>query len=156
MLKFNVFLVLLLLAGGLPALPAAAQNTASPEGLWLTENERSVIAVKPCAEGLCGTVHWIIKDGMQFDEKNEDPAKRGQPMCGLKILWGFQQETANNWIDGHIYKADDGDLYNATLQLLPKGTMLVRGYVGMPLFGKSQIWKPVSAADYPQCSPAKR
>ncbi len=156
MLKSNAFLSISFLALSLFSAPAAAQNAASPEGLWLTENERSVIAVKPCAEGLCGTVHWIIKDGMQFDEKNEDAAKRGQPMCGLKILWGFKQQDARNWIDGHIYKADDGDLYNATLQMLPKGNMLVRGYVGMPLFGKSQTWTPVSAGDYPPCKPAQR
>ena len=66
------------------------------------------------------------------------------------------ERTQKRGIDGNIYKADEGDLYNATLQLLPKGTMLVRGYVGMPLFGKSQIWRPVSASDYPKCKPAKR
>lgn len=138
----------------LAGLPAQAQN-ASPTGLWLTENQRSVIAVEECAEGLCGHVHWIIEGGMQFDEHNEDPAKARQPMCGLKILWGFKQQDAANWIDGEIYKADEGDLYNATLQLLPKGNLLVRGYAGMPLFGKSQTWTPVSADDYPHCKPAK-
>ncbi|QQG36158.1 MAG: DUF2147 domain-containing protein [Micavibrio aeruginosavorus] len=136
------------------ALPAQARNTG-PTGLWLTENQRSVIAIEKCGEGLCGRVHWIIEGGMQFDEHNEDPAQTRQPMCGLKILWGFKQQDAANWIDGKIYKADEGDLYNATLQMLPKGNMLVRGYVGMPLFGKSQTWTPVDAASYPRCKPAK-
>lgn len=136
----------------LPA-PAMAQP---PEGLWLTENKRSVIEIKNCAEGLCGHIHWIIEGGMQFDEHNEDPAMANQPMCGLKILWGFKQQDNSNWIDGKIYKADEGDLYNATLQLLPKGNLMVRGYVGMPLFGKSQTWEPVDKADYPECKPAKK
>lgn len=155
MLKFKHFLAFCVLAGGMLATPAMAQE-ATPEGLWLTENQRSVIEVKSCPEGLCGTIHWIIDGGMQFDEQNEDPALRNTPMCGLKILWGFKQQDAKNWIDGKIYKADEGDMYNATLQMLPSGKMLVRGYVGMPLFGKSQTWTPVSAADYARCKPAKR
>jgi len=155
MKSLSVLISACFLALTLLAAPAMADNHATPEGLWLTENQRSVISVKKCPEGYCGTIHWIIDGGMQFDEKNEDPAKQNQPMCGLKILWGFTQQDATNWIDGNIYKADDGDLYSATLQMLPKGTMLVRGYVGMPLFGKSQIWTPVSGADYPKCKPAK-
>lgn len=136
--------------------PAVMADNHSPEGLWLTENERSVISIKRCPEGYCGFIHWITDGGMQFDEKNEDPALHNRPLCGMKILWGFKQQNATNWIDGNIYKADDGDLYNATLQTLPKGTLLVRGYVGMPLFGKSQVWTPVSGADYPPCKPAHR
>lgn len=155
MKSLSVILSACFLALTIMVAPALA-DSHGPEGLWLTENERSVISVKKCPEGLCGTIHWIIDGGMQFDEKNEDPAQHSQPMCGLKILWGFKQQDAANWVDGHIYKADEGDLYNATLQMLPKGTMLVRGYVGMPLFGKSQIWKPVSASDYPKCKPAKK
>ena len=138
----------------------AASNSSdpSPHGLWLTENQRSVISVEPCHDDknlVCGHIHWIIKDGMQHDDKNPDESRRNAPMCGLKLMWGFHQNDAMNWIDGHIYKADEGDTYKATLQLLPSGKMLVRGYVGMPLFGKSQTWTPVNGKDYPKCKPAK-
>lgn len=156
MKRFSILSLASFLALSIFAAPAVMADNHGPEGLWLTENQRSVISVQPCPQGYCGTIHWIIDGGMQFDEKNEDPSLRDRPMCGMKILWGFRQQNANNWIDGNIYKADDGDLYNATLQTLPKGTLLVRGYVGMPLFGKSQIWTPVKAADYPKCKPAKR
>ena len=137
---------------------AATENGPSPDGLWLTENQRSVISVESCKNDkdlVCGHIHWIIKDGMQRDSKNPDAAKRNNPMCGLKLMWDFHQHDAMNWIDGHIYKADEGDIYNATLQMLPSGKMLVRGYVGMPLFGKSQTWTRASAKDYPRCKPAK-
>lgn len=135
--------------------PRVMADNYSPEGLWLTENQRSVIEIKRCPEGYCGFIHWIIDGGMRVDEKNEDPALRNRPLCGLRILWGFKEQNASNWIDGNIYKADDGDLYKATLQTLPKGTLLVRGYVGMPLFGKSQVWTPVTADDYPKCKQAR-
>lgn len=146
----SLFCFILLAFGILPS-PALAQNYAEPPGLWLTENERAVIEVRECEQGLCGKVFWIIEGGMQRDEHNPDESRRDTPMCGLPILWGFKQQDAHNWIDGTIYKADEGDTYHATLQMLPSGKMLVRGYVGMPLFGKSQVWTPVTAQAYPPC-----
>ena len=141
----------LLVFGGINA--AQAQDAASPHGLWLTENGRSVISVQDCPDPsrLCGYIHWVIDGGMEYDSKNPNESLRNTPMCGLPILGGFKQENANNWIDGKIYKADEGDTYNATLQMLPTGKMLVRGYVGMPLFGKSQTWTRVSGKDFPKC-----
>lgn len=133
---------------------AVQAQAMSAEGYWLTENKRSVIRIARCAnEGdmLCGHVHWIIEGGMQYDEKNPDNAKRTQKMCGLPILTGFKRQTAQTWGDGKIYKADDGDIYNATMQILPSGNLMVRGYIGMPLFGKSQTWSPVKPSDYPAC-----
>lgn len=126
--------------------------SSEPIGLWLTENKRSVIKIDECPEGLCGTIHWITKGGMQYDKKNPDESKRDQPMCGLKLMWGFEKNGDHKWDNGFIYKADEGDLYKSNIQILPNGNMKVRGYIGVPLFGKSQEWKPVSAEKYPPCS----
>lgn len=135
-----------------------AAETYSPEGLWLTENQRSAIKVEKCDKGLCGRIAWIIQDGMQFDEKNPQENLRGQPMCGLEILNGFKQESdePNSWEDGNIYKADEGDIYKAELEVLSANKMHVRGYVGISLFGKSQTWTRVKETDYPKCKPAKK
>lgn len=139
---------------GLGAQHAHAQRDATynpPHGLWLTENGRSVIEIRECERGLCGDIYWIIEGGMRYDEHNPDANLRGQPLCGLPIMWGFKRQNERNWIDGTIYKADEGDHYSATLQMLPSGNMLVRGYVGVPLFGKSQTWTKVGAQDYKRC-----
>jgi uncharacterized protein (DUF2147 family) len=144
-------------AGGISTAGAQPQDV-SPLGLWLTENGRSVVNVTPCkadTSKVCGRIHWIIEGGMQFDTANPDPAQHTAPMCGLQIMWGFHQNDAMNWIDGNIYKADEGDSYSATLQMLPSGKMLVRGYVGMPLFGKSQTWTRVTGVEHPRCKPAR-
>ena len=131
------------------ALPAAARDT-DVTGYWLTQNERSVVEIQECEQGLCGNIHWIIDGGMEYDSKNPDESLRDTPMCGLPILWGFDQ-NGNEWTGGKIYKADDGDTYNANMTLLGDGRLRVRGYIGMPLFGKTQIWTRVNAADYPKC-----
>lgn len=132
--------------------PAALAAKDPAEGLWLTENERSVIEIKPCEQGLCGYVYWIIPGGLKFDAQNPDNTKRGEPICGLPILWGFEQDGKGDWSGGTIYKADDGDYYDANLGVREDGTLKVRGYMGLALFGKTQIWNRVSAEDYEICN----
>lgn len=132
---------------------SAIAHANSVEGLWLTQNKRSVIKVDICENGksLCGEIYWIIEGGMQYDTKNPDASRRNFPMCGLPILWNFKQSNQNSWTSGQIYKADDGDIYKANVTLLGPNTLKVRGYVGLPMFGKSQTWSRVSAENYPQC-----
>ena len=152
-MRFPLFLQFCaVLIGAFLVFSSSFANAADPaEGLWLTENERSVINVQECDEGLCGTIYWIIDGGMQVDEKNPDEAKRGQPMCGLKILWGFERDEPGEWENGNIYKADDGDLYSAELEVEEDGTLDVRGYLGFSFIGKSQTWTRVNAGDYQRC-----
>lgn len=124
-----------------------------PSGLWLTENKRAAIQISDCGDKLCGHIAWIIDSGMQKDSKNPDPAKRNNPMCGLPILWGFSQ-NANNpkvWEKGRIYKADEGDIYHATISVVDENKLYLRGYVGIPLLGKTQYWTRVSKKNYPAC-----
>lgn len=135
--------------------PTLAQSDAvfNPAGLWLTQNERSVIEIKPCGAALCGDIYWIIEGGMQTDNKNPEESLRGQPMCGLQIVQGLKQSETdgNHYGGGHIYKADEGDIYNASLKMKTDDALTVRGYIGVSLFGKSQNWTRVSAKDYPKC-----
>lgn len=132
---------------------ALAAEAPNPTGLWLTENKRSVIEIDKCGTSICGKIHWIIKDGMKTDSKNPDESKRATPMCGLPILWGFAQNTKNAkvWESGKIYKADEGDIYNATVSVIDANKLYLRGYVGIPLLGKTQYWTRVSNKNYPNC-----
>ena len=132
---------------------ANAQEVYDPEGLWLTENKRSVIEVEKCGAELCGKIHWIIEGGMQVDSKNPDEKLRGKKMCGLRIMSNLKQsaQNGNYWLDGKIYKADDGDVYDAKIQMTTANTMTLRGYRGISLLGKSQIWERVSAQNYAAC-----
>lgn len=144
-------LPLVLFTGAL-LFPASQAQAASPlEGYWLTENKRSVIKVEACEQGLCGYIHWIIEGGMQTDAKNPDESKRDRPMCGLPILWGFKQSNQSAWQGGKIYKADDGDVYDANMELQKDDTLKVRGYMGISLLGKSQIWSRADEVQYPAC-----
>lgn len=134
------------------AFPAQSfAQSRDAQGYWLTENKRAVVHTFECDQGLCGKIHWIIEGGMQYDEKNPDEAKRSTSMCGLQIIWGFKKDGAD-WDGGHIYKADDGEVYSANIELKDENTLSLRGYVGIPLFGKSQIWSRVLPDAYPPCA----
>jgi len=148
-MKYLFMLVLVLLVSS----PSQAQEVFNPEGLWLTESERSVIKVEKCDDKLCGHVHWVIKGGMETDIRNPEPALRGRKICGLQIVSDLQQSThnGNHWLDGKIYKADDGDMYDAKIQMKSDDTMTLRGYREISLLGKSQTWQRVSMSNYPAC-----
>lgn len=146
-MKYLFVLILLLIP-----VSAMAETPDPAMGLWLTQNERSVIQITPCEAGICGSVYWIIDGGMQTDANNPDEAKRSAPLCGLPILWGFEKQRAGTWSNGNIYKADDGDLYSANLETQEDGTLKVRGYLGVSWLGKTQIWSRVNAADFQKCS----
>jgi uncharacterized protein (DUF2147 family) len=138
--------------------PAAQAQSYSPEGLWLTENERSAIFIKKCGPSgsqLCGYIDWIIDGGMQFDVKNPDDTMHGEPLCGKQIMYGLRQNPSNpnEWVNGNVYKADDGDVYDAKVEVLGPDTLKVRGYRGISVLGKTQMWKRVSVDQYPRCIP---
>ncbi len=138
--------------------PALAQQAKAPTGLWLTENQRSVIELYRCSSDkplLCGKIAWIIDGGMQFDTKNPDASKHSKPLCGMTILSNLRMESADKWGDGKVYKADEGDMYDAKMNILGDNKLEMRGFAGISMFGKTQTWTRVSAKDYPRCKAPK-
>ena len=156
MQKFIFVVFLLFVTTILPAkaYTIRAERIYTVEALWLTENERAVIQIEKCDDSLCGYVYWIIDGGMEFDTKNPNPNNRNDPLCGLQILKDFERKAEDKWEDGTIYKADDGDTYNADIKLSSTKKLEVRGYIGLPVFGKTQTWTRVYKSEYEPCKPA--
>jgi uncharacterized protein (DUF2147 family) len=135
-------------ASGADPLPVA--------GLWLVEDKDGIIEVYPCGEAVCGKLVWLKEplrpDGsIKRDDKNPKAELRARLLCGLELMTGFKLDDPNRWTDGHIYSPDDGDIYSAKMTLIDANTLRLRGYVGISLFGKSQIWTR-APGDSPRCS----
>jgi uncharacterized protein (DUF2147 family) len=134
----------------LTALPlvAAAAPAPSPEGDWLTEKKDGIVEVFRCwagGEDLCGKIAWFQIDPKDpnpqgLDLRNPDPAQRGRSLCGLMFMYGFKATDPNNWEDGIVYNAQNGNSYHATMTLRPDGTLRLHGYIGISLLGASEIW----------------
>lgn len=152
-LALSAFLMLAPLAAG-------AQTPAAVYGKWLTESTNAHVELYRCADpargAICGKVVWLrnptnpdqtpaasVEDVR--DVKNPDPALRQRPILGLEFLNGFKPsaEEANVFVDGKIYSAEDGDTYSARIRLETPDRLVLRGFVGLPMLGKSQTWTRV-------------
>ncbi|MBS0311150.1 MAG: DUF2147 domain-containing protein, partial [Proteobacteria bacterium] len=66
--------------------------------------------------------------------------RRNQPLQGLLILTA-SRKTGKDDLEGEILDPEDGTIYRCTLRLLDDDRrLLVRGYVGITLFGRTQTW----------------
>ena len=70
-------------------------------------------------------------------------AQRDKPLLGLTFIDGMKR-SGLAYEGGTILDPESGTLYSANMRLSADGNSLtVRGYVGIPLLGQSQVWKRV-------------
>ena len=130
------------------ALPASAQTVA---GVWqqIDPSTGKVGALVTFAgtDGIfSGAISKLFPD--PGDDQNPlcikcPDGKKNQPILGLVFIEGMRQ-SGLAYDGGTILDPDTGTLYNANMQLSPDGNeLVVRGYVGLPLLGQSQIWRRV-------------
>lgn len=66
--------------------------------------------------------------------------QQGQPMLGLQIIRDMVFSDGQ-YHDGHILDPRDGKEYHAKMTVVDDGEKLkLRGYIGLPLFGKTTEW----------------
>jgi uncharacterized protein (DUF2147 family) len=165
----SVCLACILIAIKVP--PAVAENSAV--GLWEQVDESSgqaeswfrITERSGIYEGA------IVKI---FFKPGEDPnwlcdkcqgAERGAPVLGMTLIKGMRRK-GESYEDGTITDPRDGSVYRALMRLSPDGRKLeVRGYLGISLFGRSQVWNRLPdnalgtqtpAAARPRTAPAKK
>jgi uncharacterized protein (DUF2147 family) len=153
----------LLLAASLLALslpttsPPAAAQAPSVMGTWLTAAKTAQIRIAPCPDAargpICGTIVSlqnakgpdgnVVAPDAATDFRNSDPALRGRKIVGMVLLYDFKAAGPNAYEEGTIYNGENGKTYKANVALQADGTLRLRGYVGSPMFGETQIWTRV-------------
>lgn len=129
---------------------ASAQE--SPVGLWKSMDEETG---KPKAliritenEGLYrGRIEKLFlgpdQEPNPVCDKCEGPRKN-QPIIGMTILSDMQKQDARTYGGGQILDPANGKVYDSMMTLGEDANQLdVRGYIGMPMLGRSQTWKRV-------------
>src|SRR5262249_24120991 len=132
-----------LAVGGL-ALPAPGA-AATPLGLWYAEGGAAQVAIEPCGRALCGRVVWLRspldEEGCTLrDRNNPDPSLRHRPLEGLEILRGLTGRPDGTWADGEVYDPTTGNTYSCRGTLDGEKRLRLRGYVGVPLLGRTATW----------------
>ncbi|MGI4851489.1 MAG: DUF2147 domain-containing protein [Janthinobacterium lividum] len=125
---------------------------SSVEGLWKTQDGRAKVDIKPCKTGsstLCGKIIELRepldpKTGREkTDGFNPEDKLKSRKLMGMITLWDFKAvpDEPNHWSDGKIYSPREGKTYSSEMDVTEDGkTLTVRGYVGLPIFGQSQVW----------------
>jgi uncharacterized protein (DUF2147 family) len=126
-------------------------------GRWLTEDGKGIIAITTCGASICGKIDWMrppldaAPGSIPLDKHNPNPALRQHPICGLQIIFGFRRDNDQyHWVEGSIYDPQSGNTYHANITLQDINHLRLRGYIGIPLLGESQIWTRAGET-YPTC-----
>jgi uncharacterized protein (DUF2147 family) len=150
------WLLLPLVAAGLMTIGAHAQPQPSAPGLWLVADKKGIIEIYPCGPDMCGRIVWMDEplrpDGsIKRDDHNPDAALRSRTICGLPLMTGFKPAGPNEWEEGRIYDPVEGSTYHAEMRLENPNLLRLRGYVLLPLIGRSQLWTRVTG-DFQRCA----
>jgi len=145
-MRTAVLLIALLAAG-------AARADADPRGLWLTASGNLEVRVETCGAALCGKVARVIAD-QSMSRPGEAMAVDAQPAhTGMAILSDFAPSASTATADGRrvttewrgrIFNRENGKTYDCLMSVGPVGELVLRAYVGLPLFGRSQAWQRVA------------
>ncbi|HTP64691.1 MAG TPA: DUF2147 domain-containing protein [Geobacteraceae bacterium] len=119
-------------------------------GLWKTAGNSSKVEIFPCGDKLCGKVVWMKNpnyvdpnDGPvgapKFDRKNPDPALKSRPIIGLQVIEGLISAGNGSWEQGKCYDPESGNTYRCKMHLASPDHLEMRGYVGIPLFGRTYV-----------------
>jgi uncharacterized protein (DUF2147 family) len=131
----------------LVALPAAAHAAAdSPVGIWhtiddKTGKERGVVELHEADGQIVGTVVATTDpaEGRHVCERCTG-AQKDKPIIGLTFMWGLHPD-GTEWDGGWILDPETGAVYHCNMHLEDGGrSLVVRGYLGVSLFGRSQTW----------------
>jgi uncharacterized protein (DUF2147 family) len=124
----------------------AQAASADPTGIWrkAQQGERpGKMQVFRCGSGkklLCVKIVWLqnpldSKGKPLHDVRNSNASMRARPILGLPIVNGMQPVSANQW-KGSIYNPENGNTYSATLTLVSRNQIHLKGCKAWLLCGE--------------------
>jgi len=132
--------------GAAAGVPATGQPT--PAGLWNTISDTdgrptAIVEIREVpGEGYVGIVRGLLVAAGPEDSVcgKCSGERRGQRIVGMEILRHMRPD-GDEWSGGEILDPENGKTYRAKMRLTDGGkTLVVRGYIGLSLFGRSQTW----------------
>ena len=128
---------------------------ADPTGYWYKPDaeRESKIQVFKCGKAksqLCAKIAWLkdpndSKGRPLHDIRNEELSMRDRPIVGLAIFTALAPSAPATWT-GKIYNPEDGHTYSATLTVLSRKEIKLRGCKAWLLCGEKQ-WLRTSAPE---------
>ncbi len=119
---------------------------ATPAGLWRTIDDktgkpRGIVRIYERNGELFGRIEESLKEGdrrERCDLCTDD--RKDKPIIGLVIVRKLKRK-GDEYSGGDILDPDTGTVYRCKIRLAEDGRKLVvRGFIGFSLLGRSQIW----------------
>ncbi len=135
------------LSGLALALFSGLALAATPAGLWKSVDDktgkpRSLIRVHENN----GEYSAVVEKGLLPTDTGEKVCdkctdeRKGQKIIGMTIAKGLKEKDGV-YQGGEILDPENGKVYKCKMKLSEDGNKLeVRGFIGVSLFGRSQIW----------------
>jgi uncharacterized protein (DUF2147 family) len=137
--------------------------SADPTGYWYKPDaeRESKIQVFKCGKAksqLCAKIIWLkdpndSKGKALHDVRNEDPAMRGRPIVGLTIFSGLAPSAPDTWT-GQIYNPEDGHIYAATLTMVSRKEINLKGCKAWLLCGEKEWLRTTAPQELTPAIPA--
>ncbi len=128
--------------------PVLAFAQSTPVGLWKTIDDdgktaKSLVRISEQGGTLVGSIDKLLDPtappDARCDKCSDD--RKDKPVLGLQIIRGVKPDGDGLWGHGEILDPNNGKTYRTRLKPVDGGKKLeVRGYVGAPLFGRTQTW----------------
>jgi uncharacterized protein (DUF2147 family) len=141
----RIFLRLSILS--LLSLTAAAQAETSEDAIvgdWYTPRREAKIRIYRCESSFCGKIVWIQKQEetgeVIRDTNNPAEGLRDRPVLGIEIMREVRHQGGSVWSVGKLYDPKSGKSYKGKARLEGENKLVLRGYVLIPLFGRSETW----------------
>jgi uncharacterized protein (DUF2147 family) len=126
---------------------SALVANAQAEGKWFNQEKSAHIEIYKGVGGkLAGRIVWLKEPNDEAGKPKTDPLNpneklRSRSRLGMVVLSGLKaSSTANYWDGGTIYDPKSGKTYSLNMTAMPDGTLKLRGYMGVSLLGKTQVW----------------
>jgi len=129
----------------------AAAQAASPAGLWKTvddktKKEKSLVRIVETNGVYTGKVEKVIDPDAPKDATCKDctDERKDQPIVGMTIIRNMKQSYSDKTMfeGGDVLDPNNGKVYKGKLKLVDNGSKLeVRGYIGLPMLGRTQTWQ---------------
>ena len=146
--------------------PGSTSHAASadPTGYWVKPDaeRESKIQVFKCGKDktlLCAKIAWLkdpnnSKGKPLTDIRNENPSLRNRQIVGLTIFTGLAPTAPSTWT-GKIYNPEDGQTYSATLTVVSRKQIQLKGCKAWLLCGERQWLRTTAPEELTPSAPAE-
>lgn len=115
-------------------------------GVWKNGEGTGMVQVYKKGDKYFGKLVWLKvandADGKpRTDINNPEESLKTRQLKGLENLRDFTFKGDNKWEGGRIYDPKSGSDYSCEMKLIDENTLEVRGYIGVSLFGRTDVWK---------------